>query len=294
MKLFNGQKAADKILKELKVEIEKKKIRPVLAAILVGEDEASKLYIRLKKEVGKKVGIEVRDFNFSSQAKEEEIIAEIKKLNDDKRIQGIIIQLPLPAVFNTDKIIEVISPAKDVDGFHQENRRLLAKRKEPNFMPVLPAAILRAISEAVKNSLPTLKDKNILALVNSETFAQVLKSVLEKEGLSLKYQARNTCLVLGLEKEMQNADVLISVCGCPNLIKGAMIKNGAILIDGGITRYHDGKVVGDVDRQDVADKAAFLTPVPGGIGPLTVALLLCNVYLAAKKVLNSNQRRKGG
>ncbi len=284
MKLFNGQKAADKILKELKVEIEKKKIRPVLAAILVGEDEASKLYLRLKKEVGKKVGIEVRDFNFSSQAKEEKIIAEIKKLNDDKRIQGIIVQLPLPAVFNTDKIIEAISPAKDVDGFHRENRRLIEKGKEPNFMPVLPAAILLAIAASSGNNLKNLENKNILAVVNSETFGLVLKLVLEEEGLSLKYQARNTCLVLGLEKEMQNADVLISVCGCPSLIKGAMIKNGAILIDGGITRYYDGKVVGDVDRQDVADKAAFLTPVPGGIGPLTVALLLRNVYLAALKL----------
>ncbi|TSC53092.1 MAG: methylenetetrahydrofolate dehydrogenase (NADP+) / methenyltetrahydrofolate cyclohydrolase [Parcubacteria group bacterium LiPW_39] len=283
MKIFDGKKAAQRILKELSSQIKKKKIRPVLAAISVGEEEASMLYVKLKKEAGKKVGIEVRDFNFSSQAKEKEIIAKIKELDEDKKIHGIIIQLPLPAVFNTERIIEAISPTKDIDGFHKENRRLLEKEKEPNFMPVLPLAILWAMSEAVKNNLQNLKDKNILALVNSEIFGQVLKSVLKKEGLFLKYQARNTCLILGLEKEMQNADVLISVCGCPNLIKGAMIKNGVILIDAGITRYHDGRVVGDVDRKDAQAKAAFLTPVPGGIGPLTVALLLRNVYLATAK-----------
>lgn len=283
MKLFNGKKAADKILKELKVEIKKKKIRPVLAAVLVGEDEASNLHIKLKKKAGKKVGIEVRDFHFSGQAKEEEIIAKIKELNTDEGIHGVIVQLPLPAVFNTDKIINTLSPIKDVDGFHRENRRLLEKGREPNFMPVLPLAILWAISESCKNNFKNLKDKNILALVNSETFGQVLKTVLEKEGLPLKYQARNTCLILGLEKEMQNADILISVCGCPNLIKGTMIKNGVILIDAGITRYHDGKVVGDVDRKSVENKAIFLTPVPGGIGPLTVALLLRHVYLAVVK-----------
>jgi 5,10-methylene-tetrahydrofolate dehydrogenase/methenyl tetrahydrofolate cyclohydrolase len=121
-----------------------------------------------------------------------------------------------------------------------------------------------------------------LALVNSEIFGSVLKFVSEKEGVPLKYQAKNTCIVLGAEKEIYSSDVLISVCGCPNFIKGEMIKQGVILIDAGITRYFDGKVVGDVNRKSVENKAAFLTPVPGGIGPLTVALLLRNVYLATK------------
>jgi len=150
-------------------------------------------------------------------------------------------------------------------------------------LPVLPLAILGAVSDAVKNKLRELKGKNILALVNSEVFGLVLKLVFAREGLSVNYQVRNTCLVLGLEKDLLAADVLITVSGCPNLVKDEIIKEGVILIDGGITRYYDGKVVGDVDRKSVESKAAFLTPVPNGIGPLTVALLLRNVYLAAKK-----------
>lgn len=282
MKLFNGKKAAQKILKELGEKIKDEKIRPVLAVVLAGENEASKLYIKLKKESGVKIGIEIKEFYFNEQEGEDEIIRKIKQLNEDKETHGIIVQLPLPAVFNTERILEAISPQKDVDGFHKENRWLLEKGETPPFLPVLPVAILTALADAVKNNLASLKDKKILALVNSEVFGSTLKLVLEKEGASLQYQVRNTCIVLGIEKEIFSADVLISVCGCPNLIKGEMIKPGVILIDAGITRYHDGKVVGDVNRKDVEEKAAFLTPVPGGIGPLTVALLLRNVYLAAK------------
>ncbi len=284
MKIFDGKKAARKILKELAADIKKAKIRPALAVILVGENEASKLYVKLKKEAAAKIGVEIREFYFSDQTREEETINKIKELNEDEKIHGIIVQLPLPAIFSTERIVEAVSPLKDVDGFHKENRHRLEKKEPPHFLPVLPLAILTALTDAVKNNLANLKNKNILALVNSEVFGAALKLVLAKEGVSINYQVRNTCIVLGIEKEIQSADVLISVCGCPNLIKGEMIKEGVILIDAGITRYHDGKVVGDVNRKDVESKAAFLTPVPGGIGPLTVALLLRNVYIAASRI----------
>lgn len=278
MKLFDGKKLAGKILAELKKEIKEKKLKPGLAVILVGENENSKLYIKLKKEAAKKNGIDFVEYNFSANAFEGDIIAQIKKLNQDELISGIIAQLPLPAVFNTDKIIEAILPAKDVDGFHKENRLLLEKG-EPRLLPVLPSVILAVMSEALKNDF---NGKKILALVNSEIFGKSLKLVLKRGGAeNVEYKVRNTCVALGIEKELRAADVLISVCGCPNLIKGEMIKKGAILIDGGVTRYHDGKVVGDFDRQSVESGAAFLTPVPGGLGPLTVAMLLRNVVLAA-------------
>jgi len=300
MKLFNGKTVANKILKELKEAIAKEKKSPKLAVILVGDDEASRLYVKLKKDAGKKVGIEVAEHKFSGQAREDEIISYIERLNNDSDVDGIIVQLPLPAVLNTDKIIGAIDPAKDVDGFHEENRKLLEKGKA-NFVPVMPQVILTALGAALKNKFgdpafaPSLYKttdghgkasagkKKILALVNSEIFGQTLKIVLAREGASIDYLVRNTCVVFGAEKEMKETDVLISVCGCPQMIKGEMIKDNAILIDAGVTRYHDGKVMGDVDQKSVAGKAAFLTPVPGGLGPLTVALLLRNVYLAAKK-----------
>src|SRR3989338_5234798 len=279
MKLFNGTTVANKILKELKNAIANEKKLPKLAIILVGEDEASKLYVKLKKATGKKIGVDVMEHRFNAQAKEDEITTYIKRLNEDTDVNGIIVQLPLPAILNTDKIIEAIDPAKDVDGFHKENRRFLEKGM-PGIIPVLPATILSALESALKNGQ---ENRKILALVNSETFGQTLKLVLAREGFNIDYLVRNTCVVFGAEKEIKEAGVLISVCGCSKMIKGEMIKKGAILIDAGVTRYHDGKVKGDVDEVSVAGKASFLTPVPGGLGPLTVALLLRNVYLAAKK-----------
>lgn len=279
MKLFNGKLAANKVLKELAAEIKKAKIKPMLAVILIGDNEASKLYVKLKKSAGEKIGIKVVEHHFNGQVKEDEITSYIKRLNDDSDVGGIIIQLPLPAVLNADKIVSAVSPAKDVDGFHSENRKLLEKGKA-NFIPVLPQVILTALKAALKNKFDGQK---ILALVNSEILGQTLKIVLAQAGAKIEYLVRNTCVVLGAEKEIKLADVIISVCGCPQMIKGEMIKEGAVLIDAGVTRYHDGKVAGDVDRQSVEGKASFLTPVPGGLGPLTVAMLLRNVYLAVKK-----------
>lgn len=278
MKIFNGKKVANKILEELKEDIKSLRLRPSLAVVFVGESEESKLYISLKKKAAEKIGIEVKIYQFSGQTKEEEVINKIKSLNEDENTSGIIVQLPLPATLSIDKIIGAIDPIKDVDGFHEINRKLLEKG-EPRLMPILPMAILLALRNALKKDL---EKKKILALVHSKIFGQTLKMVLEKEGANIDYLVRNTCIVLGIEKELKSADVLISVCGCPRIIKAESIKDNAILIDGGITRYHDGKVVGDIDRESVKGKASFLTPVPGGIGPLTVALLLRNVYLAAK------------
>jgi len=277
MRIFNGKRAANKILKELKEEIKKLKLSPTLGVIMVGKNEESALYIKLKKQTGAKIGIKVEEYNFGSDTNEEEIIGKIQELNKNEEISGIIVQLPLPAVFNTDKIIETINPLKDVDGFHKQNVALLEKG-EPNFIPVLPQAILLALTAAKTD----LSDKKIVALVNSETFGRTLEIVFKNQGLKLHCWLRRACIVMGIEKEVKEADVLILACGCPNFIKGDMIKEGAILIDAGITRFHNNKVVGDVDRLSVEKKAAYLTPVPGGVGPLTVALLLRNVCLAAK------------
>jgi len=277
MKLFDGKRVANKILKELAAEIKKAKIKPGLAVVLVGDDEASKLYTKLKKQAAEKIGISFFEYVFNDKTDEGKIIYKIKELNEDKAVSGIIVQLPLPAVFNVDKIIQAIDPKKDVDGFCKENLKLLEKGKE-ELLPVLPLVIRTALDGAKKLIL----SKNILALVNSETFGQTLKTVLSRDGFLVDYLVRNTCVLFGSEKKLKEADILISVCGCPNMIKGESIKEGAVLIDAGVTRYHDGKTVGDIDQESVKDKANFLTPVPGGLGPLTVALLLRNVYLVAE------------
>jgi|SRR3989344_5200335 len=267
MHIFDGKLVSRAMLENLRDKIILDKIKPVLAIILVGNDEASKIYVNLKKESGKRIGIEVQDFIFSQDASQEEIINKIEEINNDSKVNGIIVQLPLPKKFNENEIISKIDAKKDVDGFHT-----------PIFVPVLPKAILFVLSQAFANDF---KNKKIMALVNSEIFGQVLKEFLKKQGIDLIYLINNKESKEDINTKIQLADAIITVCGCLKLINENNIKKGAVLIDAGIFRDIDGTVKGDVDRESVSKKASFLTPVPGGIGPLTVAFLLENVYLSA-------------
>lgn len=273
MEIFNGKKFAEEILKDLKSKIKKEKKKPVLAIIYIGKNPESELYIKNKRIAAKKIGIIIFCYRFKESAKEGDIIEKINKLNRYPSVDGIIVQLPLPKKFNTDRIISSISPEKDVDGFHEVNRSLLKKGKS-YFLPVLPSAILIALRSVSRN----FKKKNIIALVNSDIFGETLKNFFEKKKIKIKYFLRRK----EIRSKLKSADIIISVCGKPRFIKGEMIKEKTILIDAGI-RIVEGKLMGDIDRKSVARKASFLTPVPGGIGPLTVALLLKNIYLAAKK-----------
>lgn len=267
MRIFNGKKAAEKILLDLKKRIKEKGINPKLAVILVGEDGASKLYIKLKKIAAREIGIKLFLYKFGEKTEKEKIVRKIRHLNSAPLVNGIIVQLPLPEKFNPNEIVAEISSGKDVDGF----------QKKSCFSPVLPSAVLVALRYGAE-----CLNKKILALVNSEIFGRTLKSFLGKKGIKINYILKKESSPLELKNKLKSADVVITVCGCPNFIKSDMIKKRAILIDAGATLGFK-KVVGDVDRESVEKKAGFLAPVPGGIGPLTVALLLKNVYLAAAK-----------
>ncbi|MBI2042331.1 MAG: bifunctional 5,10-methylenetetrahydrofolate dehydrogenase/5,10-methenyltetrahydrofolate cyclohydrolase [Candidatus Nealsonbacteria bacterium] len=253
MKIFNGKKEAEKILAQLKQKIGKN-ARPKLAVIGVKPDLASQLYIRNKKKAAKQIGIKVAYYELKNES---DVIKKIQQLNANPSVHGIIVQLPLPKNFNVDRVIGFIDPSKDVDGFQQNSP----------LSPVLPTAILIALKKANR------KIKKATALVNSKTLGETIKNFLTKEGIRVNYLLSESIA------QLPPVDVLITVCGCPGIIKGDMIKEGAILIDAGISMV-GGKILGDVGRESVAKKAAFLTPVPGGIGPLTVALLLKNVYSA--------------
>ena len=278
MKIFNGKKISEKILENLKKKIAREKKSPVLAIILIGENPESKLYIKNKKAAAENINLKVLCYKFKKNAEESQLIKKIKDLNENSRINGIIVQLPLPEKFNTDKIINSIEPKKDVDGFHRVNRGLL-KDNKPYFFPVLPSAILIALNSITKN----FKNKKIVALVGSDIFGETLRDFFKRAGIKIKYSVEEKITSL-----LKLADIIISVRGEPCFIKGEMIKENVILIDAGI-RLVKGKLRGDVDRESVAGKASFLTPVPGGIGPLTVALLLNNVFLSAKNYGFRNQ-----
>ncbi len=280
MRLFKGKKIAEGILAELRERIKAENMKPKLAVILIGEDEASKIYIRLKKEATEAIGAEFKLCKYAADTEENEIIKKIKELNSDKSVNGIIVQLPLPEKFNRDRIISVIDPQKDVDGFHKENRQLFSEGRQ-RFEPVLPSAILAAIRDALGNDV---SGKKAVALVNSDIFGEILKVVFKKENIDFRYKLRKTCSISGVESDLKETDIIITVCGCPNLVRGEMIKQGAILIDAGIFRAKNGKVVGDVDRESVEGIASYLTPVPGGIGPLVIALLLQNILAATLQI----------
>ena len=264
MKLLKGKAIADKILNNLKKRIKQEKLKPALVVLLIGENKASKIYVKLKKEAAKKIRMDFFVFRFKAQVSENKIMELIKHANRNRRINGIIVQLPLPKKFNTRKIINSINPQRDVDGFGPETK----------FRPVFPQAIL----EILKSTKTKLRNKRAVIIANSKTFGDTMKKILEKEKVQAQY-----ALILRKE-QLKNADIIISAVGKPGLIKGDMVKRNAIIIDGGITKIGK-KVLGDVDFNSVKNKASFITPVPGGVGPVTIACLLKNVYLAAKKSL---------
>lgn len=260
MYLINGRQIADKILSDLKKEIKTAKIRPGLATILVGNDAASRLYVSLKEKTAKKIGVNFKKYIFPAKVSQKEILSLINKLNQDKTVQGILVQMPLPKHLSADRIIAEINPEKDIDGF-------LAKSKfEPPF--------ILAIWEALKSTDVDLKNKKIVALVNSEVFGQKLKEFFKKRRIDIFVIARGEAAQQS--REIRRADVLITACGRPNFIKGDMIKKSVILLDGGIAKK-DGKIAGDIDAESVKEKASWLSPVPGGIGPITIAMLLKNL-----------------
>lgn len=281
MKALNGKKEANKILAEIRKGVKKAKKKPFLAVVLVGDDKASKLYVKLKKEAAKKVGIGFRLCKFNEDDSQIDIESKIMELNEDKKISGIIVQLPIPKIFNTQKIINTIAPEKDVDGFHPINEKLFLRGKE-RFIPVFPNAIFRML----KSSGQKLKNKKAILIINSEKFGKLMKVMLERNGMEAEYILAKK--FKDNPQYIKNYQIIITAVGIPNLINGSIIKKGCIIIDGGIAK-ENGKTVGDVDWNSVKKTASFISPVPGGVGPLTVAGLLENVYLAS---LKNNETKK--
>lgn len=255
LKLIDGKTISKRIKDKVAQQIyDLHGARPNLAIILVGEREDSKLYVALKEKEAVKVGVDTHLYKLEASASESEILSVINFLNADDTVDAILIQLPLPKNLNTNKITESINPDKDVDGFHSAH----------------PAFIVSPVVSSVEACLDEIKfladKKSVCVLYNSEIFGDTLKDMLLKKGLE----------IVDREK-IKEADLIVTALGEPHKIKGEMIKKNAVLIDIGITKV-DGKVLGDVDFEDVKEKASYLTPVPGGIGPMTIAYLFYNVW----------------
>ena len=283
MKILDGKKISQEIKDELKQEVEKLKqqgVVPGLAVVLVGDNSASQIYVRNKEKACEYVGIKSFSHKFSEDFSEEEILQLIKKLNQDKSVNGILVQLPLPALFDEKKIIMAIDPRKDVDGFHPENvGKMLVK--EDALLPCTPAGIM----ELLQRYEIDVQGKHCVVVGRSNIVGKPVAMLLLNAGATVTVCHSKT---KDINDIIRQADILVSAAGKANLITGDMIKKGAVVIDVGINRLEDGSIVGDVDFEDCKDVAGAITPVPGGVGPMTIAMLMKNCVKATLSALSDD------
>ena len=279
--ILDGKALAKKIRKELKLEVEdlkKRGVNPKLAVIMVGDNSASQVYVRNKSKACEKVGIEFEEFLFNKDTSEEELINTIDRLNKDDKINGILLQSPVPKHINIQKAFEKISPSKDVDGFNAVNVGKLATGQDA-FISCTPYGIVKILEEYEIET----EGKNAVILGRSNIVGKpMIQCMLNKNATVTVCHSRTK----NIGEIIKNADILIAAIGKPKFVTADMVKSGAVVIDVGINRLEDGSLCGDVDFEKVCKIASYITPVPGGVGPMTIAMLLNNVVKAAKLTLN--------
>jgi methylenetetrahydrofolate dehydrogenase (NADP+)/methenyltetrahydrofolate cyclohydrolase len=270
-KLISGKTVAKTIQGALAERLKALVGKPGLAIILVGNDPASEVYVRVKERACRELGIDFHLYRFRPNTLEPEILRLLDQLNADANIHAIVVQLPLPRHLDEDRIIRAIDWRKDVDGFHPGNIANVLAGKD-----VDPPSLIRAILELIKSTKTGLRGKRVAILANADAFVQPLAIVMKKKG------ALPSIVKAGdpYRPTTSEADIVIIAYGQPELLKGHDLKPGAVVIDVGINRLDDGRIVGDVEAETAQGVAAWLTPVPGGVGPVTVAMLLqCTVEL---------------
>jgi methylenetetrahydrofolate dehydrogenase (NADP+)/methenyltetrahydrofolate cyclohydrolase len=289
MTIIDGKKISEDILNEISLEVEQRTNKgyktPHLAAILVGDDGPSQTYVNSKINACKEVGFKSSLFKYDNNITEKKLLEEIGKINNDDDIDGFIVQLPLPNSINQENILNCVNPNKDVDGFHPLNYGKMTLGID-SFVPATPHGIL----ELIKRYKIDLNGKKCLVIGRSQIVGRPISILLSqsKEFCNATVTLAHS-KTLNLNELTLDADVIISAIGRPEFLTENMVKEGSIIIDVGISRVKDDnsnkgyKIVGDVDFKNVSKKASFITPVPGGVGPMTIAMLLRNTLLACRK-----------
>lgn len=275
--LIDGKKISTEIKDELKVtveELKKQGVETCLAVIQVGDDPASSIYVRNKKRACAYVGIESLSYELPEETTEEELVKLVKELNANDNVHGILVQLPLPKHINADTIIRTISPDKDVDGFHPESVGRLCIG-EPGFVSCTPAGIIQLL----KRSGIEIEGKECVVVGRSNIVGKPMSILLLRENGTVTITHSRT---KDLKEVTGRADILVVAIGKPKFITADYVKEGAVVIDVGMHRNEENKLCGDVDFDDVKDKVSAITPVPGGVGPMTIAMLMYNCVEAAK------------
>ncbi len=279
--LIDGKRIAMEVREEVRIEAERLRklgVNPGLAVVLVGEDPASRIYVKHKGEACRSAGIHSEEYRLPETTSEDELLALVKKLNRDPKIHGILVQLPLPLGIRKERILQTVSPEKDVDGFHEINagRLLIGAEGPEGFVPCTPLGVLRLIESCG------------MAITGKEAVVVGRSNIVGKPAALLLLQKNATVTLChsrtrDLAEVCRRAEILVAAIGRPRIITGEMIRPGAVVIDVGINRLPDGKLAGDVDFESARKRAGWITPVPGGVGPMTIAMLLHNTLLAAKR-----------
>ena len=276
--IIDGKALAKKIRMELKEEVEKlkkKNIFPKLAVIMVGEDKASKVYVRNKSKACEEIGVEYEEFLLKDDTKMEDLLNLIEELNNRPDINGILLQSPIPKHLDINKAFNKINYRKDVDGFNPVNVGKLVIG-EDCFISCTPFGVMKMLEEYGIE----IEGKNAVVVGRSNIVGKPLAQCLLKKNATVTICHSRT---KNIHEITNNADILVAALGKPKYIKENMVKEGAVVIDIGINRGDDGKLVGDVDFENVSKNASYITPVPGGVGPMTIAMLMNNVVKAAKE-----------
>lgn len=275
--LIDGKKISTEIKDELRVtveELKKQGVETCLAVIQVGDDPASSIYVRNKKRACAYVGIESLSYELPEETTEDQLVKLVKELNENDKVHGILVQLPLPKHINADTIIRTISPDKDVDGFHPESVGRLCIG-EPGFVSCTPAGIIQLL----KRSGIEIEGKECVVVGRSNIVGKPMSILLLRENGTVTITHSRT---KDLKEVTGRADILVVAIGKPKFITADYVKEGAVVIDVGMHRNEENKLCGDVDFDDVKDKVSAITPVPGGVGPMTIAMLMYNCVEAAK------------
>lgn len=277
MKILDGKAVSLKVKESVKVradELKKFGVEPTLAVVLVGEDKASQTYVRAKEKACNEYGIKSVAHRLSENTTQNELLALINVLNLDDSIHGILVQLPLPKHIDTNVVLAAIDPRKDVDGFHAVNVGKLVSGLD-GFVPCTPLGVM----EILKEYGIDVAGLNAVVIGRSNIVGKPMANLLLNASATVTVTHSKT---KNLKEICKNADLIVAAIGKPFFLKTDMVKDGAVVVDVGINRLDDGRLVGDVDFDEVAPKCSYITPVPGGVGPMTIAMLLNNTILAAQ------------
>jgi methylenetetrahydrofolate dehydrogenase (NADP+)/methenyltetrahydrofolate cyclohydrolase len=282
-KILDGRAVAAEIVSSLEGRVAALAVRPGLAVVLVGEDPASVVYVRNKGKAAARLRFDHRQIDLPASVSEKELLSVVAGLNEDPSVHGILVQSPLPKHIDADAVTDAVDPAKDVDGFHPLNVGLLVQGREC-LVPCTPSGVM----ELLRRTGEPLAGREALVIGRSRIVGKPMTRLLERADCTVTVAHSKT---KDLEAHVRRAEVLVAAAGSPRMVRGAWVREGARVIDVGINRLADGSLVGDVEFEEAANRASWITPVPGGVGPMTIAFLMVNTVLAAERLTGGGERR---